>query len=72
MKRYRKRLKTGAEDERTACLFEGKHIDKRPCKCDGFCCMYCMNVRNEFAAHFPMMKLQKTTKNETRPETQED
>ncbi|MFN8715105.1 MAG: hypothetical protein ACK5Z2_19805 [Bacteroidota bacterium] len=72
MKRYRKRFKPDAEDEPAACLFEGKHLDKRPNKCDGFSCMYCMNVRNEFAAHFPMMKLPKTIKNETRPETEED
>jgi hypothetical protein len=72
MKRYRKRFKQDTEDEPAACLFEGKHIDTRPRKCDGFCCMFCVNVRSEFAAHFPMMKRPKTTKNETRPETQED
>ncbi len=43
------------------CL-QGKSKINPPQNCDGYSCMYCINIRNEFAASFPVMKPVKAKK----------
>lgn len=72
MKRYKRNFQSETSAVNSACLFNEKRKVNRPRNCDGYCCMYCLNVRNEHAAYFPLLKLRKTAKNETRPENEKD